>query len=64
MENEILKVYIDKLLNEVAEQAKNKVFLSAQVDFYKNMCDTLSAKVLELETSLDKAKSRKKSEDF
>lgn len=62
MENDILKVYIDKLLNEVAEQAKHKVFLSAQLDFYKNLSEQLNSKVQELETALDKAKSKKKSD--
>ena len=64
MENEIVKFYIDKLVNEVTEQAKIKVLLAAQVDFYKSLSEQMAAKVQELEAALDKAKSKKKAEDF
>lgn len=63
MENDILKVYIEKLLNEVAEQAKHKVFLSAQLEFYQSLSDKFNTRVNELEIALDKAKSRKKGDN-
>ena len=67
--NEIFNIYVEKLVAETSELLKTKVFLTAQVsylekvnaDINKQLAE-MSAKVLQLQETLDKVKVKKKGE--
>ena len=63
MEAELYNLYVEKLLNEVVELTKTKLILSAQLEFQQKNNGKLNEKISELETALDKAKSKTKKTD-
>jgi hypothetical protein len=60
MEAELYNLYVEKLLNEVVELTKTKLILSAQLEFQQKNNGKLNERISELETALDKAKSKTK----
>lgn len=60
MNAEILNLYIEKLVNYITELTKTNVLQSAQLAYYEKLNSTLNDKVAELESALDKAKSKQK----
>jgi hypothetical protein len=63
MEAELYNLYVEKLLNEVVELTKTKLILSAQLEFQQKNNGKLNERISELETALDKAKSKTKKTD-
>lgn len=63
MEAELYNLYVEKLLNEVVELTKTKLILSAQLEFQQKNNGKLNERISELETALDKAKSKPKKTD-
>jgi prefoldin subunit 5 len=60
MEAELYNLYVEKLLNEVVELTKTKLILSAQLEFQQKNNNKLNERISELETALDKVKSKTK----
>jgi hypothetical protein len=60
MEAELYNLYVEKLLSEVVELTKTKLILSAQLEFQQKNNGKLNERISELETALDKAKSKTK----
>jgi len=64
MNPEIVNIYIEKLLNEVAELTKTKIYLSTQLSYAEQLNAQLNEKIQKLEGSLNKKPSKTKDEDF
>ena len=64
MNPEIVNIYIEKLLNEVAELTKTKIYLSTQLSYAEQLNAQLNDKIQKLEASLNKKTSKNKDEDF
>lgn len=63
MNPEVINLYIEKLVNYITELTKTNLLMSAQLSYYEKLNTTLNNKVTELETALDKAKSKTKKSD-
>jgi hypothetical protein len=64
MNPEIVNIYIEKLLNEVAELTKTKIYLSTQLSYAEQLNAQLNDKIQKLEAGLNKKTSKNKDEDF
>ena len=64
MNPEIVNIYIEKLLNEVAELTKTKIYLSTQLSYAEQLNAQLNDKIQKLEAGLHKKTSKNKDEDF
>jgi len=64
MNPEIVNIYIEKLLNEVAELTKTKIYLSTQLSYAEQLNAQLNEKIQKLEGNLNKKPSKTKDEDF
>lgn len=64
MNPEIVNIYIEKLLNEVAELTKTKIYLSTQLSYAEQLNAQLNDKIQKLEAGLNKKTSKTKDEDF
>ena len=59
MNPEILNMYIDQLLNEIAEGAKSRVLLQTQLKYTERLNAQLQSKVSELEEKIEKLNTKK-----
>ena len=59
-----LTATIEKLLNEVAELTKTKIYLSTQLSYAEQLNAQLNDKIQKLEAGLNKKTSKNKDEDF
>jgi hypothetical protein len=55
MSAEVFNIYVEKLVNSVTELTKANILQSAQLTYYERINTSLTAKVEELEKSLEKA---------
>lgn len=62
MTPELLNMYIEQLLNEVAEGAKSRVLLQTQLRYTERMNVDLQLKLKELEIKLEKLNKKKSKE--
>lgn len=59
MTPELLNMYIEQLLNEVAEGAKSRVLLQTQLRYTERMNAELQSKINDLESKLEKLNKKK-----
>ena len=64
MNPEIVNIYIEKLLNEIAELTKTKIFIATQLSYAEQLNAQLNDKIQKLEAGLNKKTSKNKDEDF
>lgn len=62
MTPELLNMYIEQLLNEVAEGAKSRVLLQTQLRYTERMNAELQSKINDLESKLEKINKKKSKE--
>ena len=62
MNPEIVNIYIEQLLNEVAEGAKARVLLQTQIKYNEALNSQLKTKIDELEAQLEKLNKKKTKE--
>ena len=62
MNSDLLNLYIELLLNEVAEAAKSRILLQTQLRYTERINAQLSGRVAELESKIEKL-NKKKSKD-
>lgn len=62
MTPELLNMYIEQLLNEVAECAKSRVLLQTQLRYTEKMNAELQSKINDLESKLEKLNKKKSKE--
>jgi hypothetical protein len=55
MSAEVFNIYVEKLVSSVTELTKANILQSAQLTYYERINTSLTAKVEELEKSLEKA---------
>ena len=55
MSAEVFNIYVEKLVSSVTELTKATILQSAQITYYERINTSLTAKVEELEKSLEKA---------
>lgn len=59
---ELLNMYIEQLLNEIAEGAKSRVLLQTQLRYTEKMNADLQLKLKELEIKIEKLNKKKSKE--
>ncbi len=59
MNPEILNMYIEQLLNEIAEGAKSRVLLQTQLRYTERINAQLQSKISELEEKIEKLNTKK-----
>lgn len=62
MTPELLTMYIEQLLNEIAEGAKSRVLLQTQLRYTERMNAELQSKINDLESKLEKINKKKSKE--
>ena len=62
MTPELLNMYIEQLLNEVAEGAKSRVLLQTQLRYTERMNAELQTKLKDLESKLEKINKKRSKE--
>lgn len=62
MNPEIVNIYIERLLNEVAEGAKSRILLETRLKYTESINVNLSARIQQLETQIEKQNKRKTKE--
>lgn len=55
MSAEVFNIYVEKLVSSVTELTKANILQSAQLTYYERINTSLTAKIEELEKSLEKA---------
>lgn len=54
MDPEIVNIYIERLLNEVAESAKSRILLETRLKYAESINANLSGRIQQLEAQLEK----------
>jgi len=54
MDPEIVNIYIERLLNEVAEGAKSRILLETRLKYTESINVNLTARIQQLEAQLEK----------
>lgn len=54
MDPEIVNIYIERLLNEVAEGAKSRILLETRLKYAESINVNLTARIQQLEAQLEK----------
>jgi len=62
MDPEIVNIYIERLLNEVAEGAKSRILLETRLKYAESINNNLSVRIKELEEQIEKQNKRKQKE--
>lgn len=62
MNPDLINIYIERLVNEVAEGVKLRILLETQLKFTENINNQLQARVLQLESQVEKLNKKKSKE--
>lgn len=62
MNPELINLYIEQLINEIMEGAKNRILLQTQLKYTESLNSQLQTKITELEAQLQKLNKKKSKE--
>ena len=62
MNPDLINIYIERLVNEVAEGVKLRILLETQLKFTENINNQLQARVVQLESQVEKLNKKKSKE--
>lgn len=60
MNNELINLYIERLLNDVGENAKVRVLLETQLKYTENLNEKIQAELEEVKAELEQLKEKHK----